>query len=161
MDPGWGRYRRLRASFSTHIGIAFGGRDCLAHVSASLPRASDPFAVARGRRGRALSPTVAGVRPPAAAWECLLLTGALVGYGWLGIATATAAVSPLAGTWGAVTSGTVDLLRTREPRRIGEYALTRAWNLKFSSVPPGTCRRETILIGVELKRYCISVVKET
>lgn len=47
-----------------------------------------------------------------------------------GFATATAAGSPLEGAWGAVTLRTVDLLRTREPRRIGEYALTRARNLK-------------------------------
>jgi hypothetical protein len=31
--------------------------------------------------------------------------GPLVGYGWFGLATATATRSPLEGAWGAVTSG--------------------------------------------------------
>lgn len=42
---------------------------------------------------------------PATALGWPLLAGALVGYGWIGLATAGAAGAPLEGAWGAVTSG--------------------------------------------------------
>lgn len=44
-----------------------------------------------------------GAPTPTLDWS--LLVGTVVGYGWIGLATASVAGSPLAGTWGAVTSG--------------------------------------------------------
>ena len=67
--------------------------------------------------------------PPAAAWGGLLLAGALVGYGGLGLATATAAGSPLEGAWGAVISGVGGAVAFTIALAYRVYALRRVQHL--------------------------------
>lgn len=75
--------------------------------------------------------------PPASTMEWSLLGGAVAGYGWIGLATARVAGSPLAGTWGAVGVGVVGGLAFTGALAYRASALRDVRNLTTPGTDPG------------------------
>jgi hypothetical protein len=68
--------------------------------------------------------------PPASTMEWSLLAGALVGYGWIGLATAGTTGAPLEGALGAVSAGVSGAGAFTIALAYRVYALWRAQRLE-------------------------------